>query len=674
MPGRVIGVSKDAQNNRALRMALATREQHIRRDKATSNICTAQALLANVAAAYCVYHGPEGLRDIASNVRSLASRIAAGLDGSSDDFERRFDTVEVSVPNADDALRRVLEGAGVNVRKIDDRTVSIAVDETWTEADARAVTESLGGTWTTTTTTTTIDPTLARVSAFMTHPVFSAHRSETQMLRYLKLLESKDIALNHSMIPLGSCTMKLNATSEMIPVSWSEFADMHPFAPADQTAGYDELCETLSAYLCEITGFAAMSHQPNSGATGEYAGLLAISAFLRDKGEAHRNVCLIPESAHGTNPASAVMAGMKVVVVKNDPSTGAIDVEDLEAKADKHADNLAALMITYPSTYGVFEENVKDVIDMIHTRGGQVYMDGANMNAQVGLCSPGGIGADVCHLNLHKTFCIPHGGGGPGVGSIGVAEHLAPFLPGHSVVTSTSGEGRNVVEKSSGAIAAAQQGSAGILPISWMYIRMLGADGLTRATQTAILNANYMAERLRGHYDVLFTGKNGQCAHEFILDLRKFKTSAGIVEKDVAKRLGDYGFHSPTMSWPVGGTIMVEPTESEPKEELDRFCDAMIAIREEIREIEDGVADRDNNVLTNAPHTAAMVTADEWTLPYTRQKAAFPSAAVAANKFWPTVARLDDVYGDRNVMCSCPPLDTYADDDDNDAGAAAASA
>merc|ERR1740130_1620276 len=679
MPGRVIGVSKDMQGNPALRMALATREQHIRRDKATSNICTAQALLANVAAAYCVYHGPTGLKDIASRVHGLAgvvregARATSGCTVLSPDSSSFFDTFQVDVSGAAGGVAGVVERAvsrGINVRVVDGSVVGISMDETHSRADVANLIFAFSGdegadldalvkSAAAARSGNATQAALERTSPILTHPIFNVHHSETQMMRYLRQLEGKDISLNHSMIPLGSCTMKLNAVSEMAPVSWPEFASMHPFAPADQVTGSVEMIDSLSSALCEITGFAAMSNQPNSGASGEYAGLLAIRQYLRSKGEegAARNICLIPESAHGTNPASAVMAGMKVVVVKN-KSNGEIDMEDLKAKANKHAARLAALMVTYPSTYGVFEEGITEAIDLVHGHGGQVYMDGANMNAQVGLCSPGGIGADVCHLNLHKTFCIPHGGGGPGVGTIGVAEHLAPFLPGHSVVP-CSGEGTNVSVKSAGAIAGAQYGSAGVLPISWMYIHMLGEDGLTKATLNSILSANYMAKRLSSHYDVLFTGSNGQCAHEFILDLRKFKASAGIEEKDIAKRLGDYGFHSPTMSWPVGGTIMIEPTESEPKCELDRFVEALIAIREEIREIETGEADKTNNLLVNAPHTAAMAMASEWTYPYSRETAVFPTHATRTNKFWPTTARLDDVYGDRNLVCACPPLSNY---------------
>ena len=673
MPGRIIGVTIDSENKPALRMAMQTREQHIRRDKATSNICTAQALLANMAASYGVYHGPDGLKDIAKRCHALAAASAAELKGAGFTIAGNgtfFDTIEVTVPDSA-AVQAAATAAGCNVRVIDATTVGLSFGEAVTPADVSAVLGAFGvkadeaalhaaarkavdassgaapGAFT------------ARESAFMEHPVFNTVKSESQMLRYLKGLENKDLSLNHSMISLGSCTMKLNATSEMIPVTWPEVANMHPFAPPDQTHGYLEMIAGLNDDLARITGFAAVSAQPNSGATGEYAGLLTIKKYLEATGEGHRDVCLIPVSAHGTNPASAVMAGMKVVTIKS-AENGDVDLADLKAKAEKHSKQLAALMVTYPSTYGVFEEGIIEITDTIHQHGGQVYMDGANMNAQCALTSPGQIGADVCHLNLHKTFCIPHGGGGPGVGSIGVASHLAPYLPGHPVIP-TGGEGLNVVPKEDGTIAAAPFGSAAILPISWMYIKMLGSDGLRQATATAILGANYMAKRLENHYEVLFRGKNGQCAHEFILDLRPYKESVGVSEEDVCKRLQDYGFHGPTQSWPVPGTLMIEPTESEDKAELDRFCDAMIAIREEIAAIERGEVAVEESALKGAPHTMEMVLGDNWDRAYSREHAAFPMPYVKANKFWPTCGRVDNVYGDRNLVCTCPPLSAYED-------------
>ena len=659
LPGRIIGLSQDAQGNPALRMALQTREQHIRREKATSNICTAQVLLAVMAAAYAVYHGPEGLRAIAERTHALAALTVAGLrqQGFEVSTEAFFDTFRVSVPDAA-ALRQRLEGAGINVRYFANGTVGIAFDETKTVADVQ---ELLGlfaagsppdlasledGLQ------TAIPAPLQRSSPYLTHPVFSSYHSEHEMLRYLKRLENKDLSMVHSMISLGSCTMKLNATAEMIPVTWPEIGRLHPFVPTDQAAGYTAFIGELSDWLCEITGFAAMSLQPNSGAQGEYAGLMVIRAYHQSRGDHHRNVALIPASAHGTNPASAVMAGMKVVVTKTD-ANGNIDVDDLREKAQQHADDLSCLMVTYPSTHGVYEESIREICGIIHTHGGQVYMDGANMNAQVGLTSPAAIGADVCHLNLHKTFCIPHGGGGPGMGPIGVATHLKPFLPGHAVVAGVGGS------LAIPAVSAAPYGSASILPISYAYIAMMGGEGLTRATETAILNANYIKARLEGHYDVLYTGSHGRCAHEMILDCRPFKGSAGIEAEDIAKRLMDYGFHAPTLSFPVAGTLMVEPTESESKAELDRFCEAMIGIRNEIREIEEGRADRRDNVLKNAPHTQAVITADDWTHPYTRQQAAYPLPYVAQAKFWPSVSRVDSAYGDRNLICACPPVEAY---------------
>ncbi len=675
MPGRIIGVTVDSAGKPCLRMAMQTREQHIRRDKATSNICTAQALLANMAASYAIYHGPEGLKDISGRIHALA-RVAhreignAGFKVTEEPF---FDTFVVDTSSKGMTAQEVQDGAasiGANVRVIDENTVGISMGEGIGRDDLKALLEGAfkinDPDMSADVSLTTVDDSVVREGEILEHPIFRMHHSETQMLRYLKALENRDLALNHSMISLGSCTMKLNATSEMIPVTWSELCNIHPFAPVDQVSGYHELIEDLNKDLAEITGFAAVSAQPNSGATGEYAGLLTIMRYLESKGEGHRNVCLIPKSAHGTNPASAAMAGMKVVVVDNDDN-GNIDMDDLKAKIAKHSDNLAAFMVTYPSTFGVFEEGIVEAIDAVHGAGGQVYMDGANMNAQVGLTSPGLIGADVCHLNLHKTFCIPHGGGGPGVGSIGVASHLAPFLPGHVAGKEASGElcGSDLcVPKSDGAVAGAPFGSAAILPISWMYIKMNGTEGLKKATEYAILNANYMAARLNGAYDVLFVGKNGQCAHEFILDLRPLKASTGVTEEDVAKRLQDYGFHSPTMSWPVAGTLMVEPTESEDLAELDRFCDAMLAIRSEIDDIGSGRMKLEDSPLRNAPHTMDELMSEKWDRSYSREVAAYPAPWIRANKFWPTCGRVDNVYGDRNLVCTCPPLEAYMDDED----------
>ncbi|CAI5462604.1 unnamed protein product [Closterium sp. Yama58-4] len=658
MPGRIIGVSIDAQGNPALRMAMQTREQHIRRDKATSNICTAQALLANMAAMYAVYHGPAGLKDIANRVHGLAAVFAKGVEMAGAGTvakEPFFDTVKVTVGGgkaADVAAAAVKEG--MNLRVLDADTITVAFDETSTIADVDALLKVVAGkqpAFTAESIAPQVDAalpkSLERESAFLTHPIFNAYHSEHELLRYLHRLQAKDLSLVHSMIALGSCTMKLNATAEMIPITWPELANIHPFAPLDQTNGYQEMFNDLGAMLAEITGFDSVSLQPNAGAAGEYAGLMAIRAYHQSRGDHHRNVCIIPVSAHGTNPASAAMCGMKIVAVGTDDK-GNVNIAELKAAAEKHKDDLAALMITYPSTHGVYEEGVDEICRIIHANGGQVYMDGANMNAQVGLTSPGHIGADVCHLNLHKTFCIPHGGGGPGMGPIGVKAHLAPFLPSHPVVP-TGGippPPPGSVGKQMGAIAAAPWGSALILPISFMYIAMMGAQGLTDASRLAILNANYMAKRLENHYPVLFRGANGTCAHEFIIDLRGFKGTAHIEPEDVAKRLMDYGFHAPTMSWPVPGTLMIEPTESESKAELDRFCDAMIAIREEIRAIEEGRADKANNTLKNAPHPASVVIADEWTKPYPREQAAFPAPWVRAAKFWPTTGRIDNVYGD----------------------------
>jgi len=656
IPGRIIGISIDANGNRALRMALQTREQHIKREKATSNICTAQALLANIAAMYAVYHGPSGLKNIAKRVALLAQALgdalkAAGHKLNSDQY---FDTVSVQVKDTA-AIKKQSEAAGMNFHYCDSGCVCISVDETTSIDDVKAILKVFGmdgGTLKTDKDTLdTISGTLVRTSEFLTQQVFNLHHSETQMMRYIKFLENKDLSLNTSMISLGSCTMKLNAASEMMPLSWSHWSKMHPFAPKDQAAGYLQMADELSKYLCEITAFDACSLQPNSGAQGEYAGLLAIRNYHESKGDHHRTVILIPISAHGTNPASAVMVGYKVVVVKA-LENGYIDVADLKAKAELHAANLAGIMITYPSTYGVYEETVKEITDIVHSRGGQVYMDGANMNAQVGLTAPGLIGADVCHLNLHKTFSIPHGGGGPGMGPICVKKHLQPFLPSH--VFNTDG-------KAAHAVSAAPFSSASILLISYAYIRMLGSDGCRRATEYAILNANYMRARLQNDYEILYTGTGGTCAHEFIVDLRPFKKSAEIEAEDVAKRLIDYGFHAPTMSFPVAGTIMIEPTESEDKAELDRFCDALLGIREEIRAIEEGKADKKDNALKNAPHTQFMVTADEWSHAYSRQEAAYPLDWVKHNKFWPSVGRVNNTYGDRNLVCTCEPTEAYAE-------------
>ena len=662
-PGRIIGVSIDSHGNLAYRMALQTREQHIRREKATSNICTAQALLANIAAMYGVYHGPDGLTAIARRTHALASTLetAAKSLGYRQQNETYFDTLRLQVPDGIGettvGVKAIAERARLNFRYFDSAHIGIAFDETTTLGDVRAIAAVLAeaaGRPTPRITDAELPrdlPTgLARKSAFMTHPVFSAHRSETKMMRYLKTLERRDVGLDRSMIPLGSCTMKLNAASEMIPVTWPEFSAIHPFAPLEQVQGYAQVISELEQALAEITGFAAVSLQPNSGAQGELAGLMAIRAYHHSRGDAKRDVVLIPASAHGTNPASAVMAGLKVIVVATD-ANGNIDVADLRAKAEQHRDRLAALMVTYPSTHGVFEDAIQDVCATIHQHGGQVYMDGANMNAQVGLTSPAAIGADVCHLNLHKTFAIPHGGGGPGMGPIGVAAHLAPFLPGHPIVRVGGAEAIR-------AVSAAPWGSASILLISYGYIRMLGAEGITNATKHAILNANYIKKRLEPHYDVLYTRPNGTVAHEMIFDLRRFKAS-GIEELDVAKRLMDYGFHAPTVSFPVAGTLMIEPTESESQEELDRFCDAMIAIRQEIQAVVDGKADPKDNVLKNAPHTAAAIAADDWTHPYTRAQAAFPLPFVRADKFWPPVGRIDNAHGDRNLICTCPDIAEY---------------
>ncbi|MGR5322778.1 aminomethyl-transferring glycine dehydrogenase [Vibrio sp. DNB22_17_1] len=660
MPGRVIGVSIDTNGNQALRMAMQTREQHIRREKATSNICTAQALLANMASFYAVYHGAEGLRTIARRTHHMTAILAAGLTKGGFELAHNsfFDTITINTGAQTEDLYAKALAADINLRKLGTQ-LGVSFDETTTVADVEALfavfgvkedvvalsTEIAGNEF------AAIPEALRRTTEYLTHPVFNTHHSETQMMRYLKQLENKDFSLTHGMIPLGSCTMKLNAAAEMIPVTWPEFGSIHPFAPAEQAAGYAALAKDLKEKLCEITGYDAFSLQPNSGASGEYAGLIAIQRYHESRGEGHRNVCLIPSSAHGTNPATASMVSMKVVVVKCDDE-GNIDIDDLAAKIEKHKDNLSSIMITYPSTHGVYEEQVKEVCEMVHAAGGQVYLDGANMNAQVGLTTPGFIGSDVSHLNLHKTFCIPHGGGGPGMGPIGVKSHLAPFLPGH---IENGADGENF------AVSAADMGSASILPISWAYIAMMGEAGLTDATKVAILNANYVMETLRPHYPVLYRGTNGRVAHECIIDIRPLKEETGISEEDIAKRLMDYGFHAPTMSFPVAGTLMVEPTESEDLEELDRFCDAMIAIREEMTMVKNGEWPLDNNPLVNAPHTQVDLAKEEWNRPYSRELACFPSKATKSWKYWPTVNRVDNVYGDRNLICSCPNINNYED-------------
>ncbi|MFN5921852.1 MAG: aminomethyl-transferring glycine dehydrogenase [Bacteroidota bacterium] len=657
MPGRLIGVSIDAQGNHALRMALQTREQHIKREKATSNICTAQVLLSIMASMYGVYHGPKGLKGIAGRVHGLTAQLANALNqlGFTQKNKHFFDTLLVEVPNADKAVADCLK-AEINIRKYNDTHIGISVDETHTIDDINTLIEALTGKAahlkTHDTTEVHAPSGFVRKSEYMTHPVFNSHHSEHEMLRYIKQLEAKDLSLCHSMIALGSCTMKLNATAEMIPVTMPGFGQLHPFIPRNQAIGYTQIFDELSEYLKQVTGFAGISLQPNSGASGEYTGLMVIREYLKSTGQGHRNIALIPSSAHVTNTASAVMSGMKVVVTKT-LDNGYIDFDDLKAKAEEHKDNLACLMVTYPSTYGVFEENITDICELIHSNGGQVYMDGANMNAQVGLTSPANIGADVCHLNLHKTFCIPHGGGGPGMGPIGVAAHLVPFLPGHAVVD--MGQHKDSIH----AVSAAPWGSASILLISYAYIRMMGTEGLELATKYAILNANYIKARLEKHYEILYTGSKGRCAHEMILDTRVFKNASGVEAEDIAKRLMDYGFHAPTMSFPVAGTIMVEPTESEPKAELDRFCDAMISIKQEVEDIITGKADKTDNVLKNAPHTAHVITADEWNHKYTRQQAAYPLPYVKAAKFWPSVGRVNNTYGDRNLVCSCLPVEAY---------------
>lgn len=676
-PGRIIGVSKDRRGNTALRMAMQTREQHIRRDKATSNICTAQALLANMAAMYAIFHGPEGLTTIATRVHTMTHLLRSVLKREGFDVvhESFFDTLLVQFDSAQarDQVISFGHDVAVNLRSVADDQISISFDETTTlddvflvldvfqlndsvdqddEIDLESEIDDGGG----------IAENLQRETTFLQHPCFHRYRSETEMLRFLKRMENKDFSLTHGMIPLGSCTMKLNATVEMMPVSWPEFADVHPFAPANQSDGYVAMIDELKSWLISITGYDAMSMQPNSGAQGEYAGLLAIVRYHQSLNQGHRKICLIPSSAHGTNPASATMMGLDVVVVKTDDD-GNIDLDDLQTKATTHADNLSSLMITYPSTHGVFEETVRKACDIVHQHGGQVYMDGANMNALVGLVAPGELGSDVSHLNLHKTFCIPHGGGGPGMGPIGVKAHLAPFLPGHiGSGGHSAGEkiGDDVCENAF-AVSAANYGSASILPISWAYINLMGGDGLKKATQVAILNANYIAVRLKGQFDVLYKGRHDRVAHECIIDIRPIKEASGISEVDVAKRLMDYGFHAPTMSWPVPGTIMIEPTESESKQELDRFCDALLSIRQEIRDVEQGRVDVQDSLPKNAPHTMADLVDADWNRAYSRQQAVFPSPSTAVAKFWPTVNRVDDVFGDRNFVCACPPMSDYED-------------
>ncbi len=676
MPGRIIGLTIDSHGNPAYRMALQTREQHIRRDKATSNICTAQALLANMSAMYAVYHGPKGLRAIAERIHALTVLLADGLKeiGFEVENEQFFDTLKIEVESIAhlEAVRRESHKARMNFRYFDERAIGISLDETTTMHEVAAILNVFEHALSTSDGVMAYLPALAkkiktdynapfrRASEYLTHPTFNKHHSETEMLRYLKLLENKDFSLAHGMIPLGSCTMKLNATAEMIPVTWKSFGKLHPFAPLEQAEGYLEMFGELETMLKQITGFDAISLQPNAGAQGEYAGLLVIREYHKSRGHSHRDLVLIPASAHGTNPASAIMAGMRVSVVKTD-ERGNIDVEDLRSKAVANKNELAALMVTYPSTHGVFEESIKDICKIIHDNGGQVYMDGANMNAQVGLTNPATIGADVCHLNLHKTFSIPHGGGGPGMGPIGVAKHLAPFLPGHSVI-------RTGGDHAIGAINSAPWSSASILLISYAYIAMMGAGGLTRASEFAILNANYIKARLAKHFPTLYQGTHGRVAHEMILDMREFK-SIGVDVEDIAKRLMDYGFHAPTLSFPVAGTLMVEPTESEPLEEIDRFCDAMIAIREEIEEIATGKMDAKDNPLKNAPHTAESIISDNWNHPYAREKAAYPVKGLRVNKFWPSIGRVNNAYGDRTLVCTCPPMEAYEHSNSLDAKA-----
>ncbi len=662
MPGRIVGVSKDVTGKLAYRLSLQTREQHIRREKATSNICTAQVLLAIMASMYAVYHGPEGLRRIAERIHGLAVMLAAGLRQLEFEIatEVYFDTIRVRLTKMQsDAIVIRADEAGINLRRHEDHSIMIALDEVSTEDEILRLMEIFSGhnrlpfqmRDLSQSVDTRFPANLTRTSTYLTHEVFHRYHSEHEMLRYIHRLGAKDLSLVHSMIPLGSCTMKLNGTTEMLPVTWPEFSRLHPFAPIEQTKGYRKLFHQLEAWLAEITGFSAVTLQPNAGSQGEYTGLMVIRAYHRSRGEEHRDVCLIPLSAHGTNPASAAMVGMTVVTVACDRQ-GNVDVPDLEAKAAQHRDRLASLMLTYPSTHGVFEADVRRICQIVHTHGGQVYMDGANLNAQVGLCRPGDIGADICHLNLHKTFCIPHGGGGPGMGPVVAARHLAPFLPGHPVMQLG---GQDAI----GAVSAAPYGSPSIVTISWVYIALMGRDGLTKATQVAILSANYMAKRLEKYYPILYTGTSGFVAHEFILDLRPFKETAGIEAMDVAKRLMDYGFHAPTVSFPVAGTLMIEPTESETRDELDRYCEALISIHAEIQDIVESRQPRTNNLLKNAPHTAQVVTADEWNRPYSRERAAFPAPWVRDHKFWPSVSRVDEAYGDRNLVCTCPPTDTY---------------
>ncbi|MDB4322313.1 aminomethyl-transferring glycine dehydrogenase [bacterium] len=656
LPGRLVGLSQDANGNPAYRLALQTREQHIRREKATSNICTAQVLLAVIAGMYAVYHGPEGLQRIAQRVHLLTSVLAEGLrlNGMVPTNKHWFDTLTLHTGSRTDAIIKAAAEREMNLRQIDAEHIGLSIDETTGTEDIIALWEILLGK-----NSLNLDELAAEVAAalpddlirtdgFLTHPTFNSFHSETEMLRYLRKLADKDIALDRAMIPLGSCTMKLNATAEMLPITWPEFSNMHPFAPHDQTGGYRAMIDELESMLCAATGYDAMSLQPNAGSQGEYAGLLAIRGYHESRGDTHRTVCLIPSSAHGTNPASAQMCGMQVVVTKCDDQ-GNVDIEDLKEKAATHSENLAAIMVTYPSTHGVFEEGIKEICQIVHDHGGQVYIDGANLNAMVGVCQPGKFGGDVSHLNLHKTFCIPHGGGGPGVGPIGVGKHLEPFLP-----KEVEGGDRRGAQ-----VSAAPFGSASILPITWMYIRMMGRAGLKQATEVAILNANYMANRLQDHYQVLYTGANGRVAHECILDVRPIKDDVGISVDDIAKRLIDYGFHAPTMSFPVSGTLMIEPTESESKAELDRFCDAMIAIKQEVNQVANGEFQLDDNPLVSAPHTAAVVTGDEWTRAYTRSQAAYPLDSLRDNKYWPPVGRLDNVFGDRNLVCSCPPMSVY---------------
>ena len=663
MPGRLIGVSKDADGNHAYRLALQTREQHIRREKATSNICTAQALLANMSAMYAVYHGPEGIKAIAQRINNLTAVLAEGVRKSGYTIENDgnfFDTLSIKVGNSSSILTKAA-AAGINLRAIDNGTVGVTIDEAVTQEELVKLINVFHKENTPSVTvedlavvldnkTTTFANKLQRTSPYLQHPVFNSYHSETEMLRYIHHLESKDLSLVHSMIALGSCTMKLNATTEMIPVTWPEFSNIHPFAPVEQTEGYLTMLDELSDDLKEITGFEGVSLQPNSGAQGEYAGLRVIRAYHHARGETQRNVCLIPISAHGTNPASAAMSGMDVVIVQCD-NEGNLDMADLKAKAEKHKDKLAAVMITYPSTFGIFEAGVSEACKVVHDNGGLVYLDGANLNAQIGLTKPAEIGADVCHMNLHKTFCIPHGGGGPGMGPIACTKELEPYLPGHPVI---SCGGQNAI----GPVSAAPYGSASILPISWAYIKMMGGEGLTQSTKLAILNANYMASRLGDHYEILYTNENGMCGHEFIVDIRPFGQN-GIEAIDVAKRLQDYGFHSPTMSWPVTNTLMIEPTESESKAELDRFCDAMISIRAEIQQVIDGKLPKGNNMLNSAPHSIKTLMADKWDRPYSREVAAFPMPYLREKKFWPSVSRVDDAYGDRNLMCTCPSPEEY---------------